>query len=149
TLLITDALIVSSADQQFAIPQSNVEEVLQIEEANVRRIEQAELVSVRGAALPLIRLRRLFGFAASEKPMPSVLVSESERGRVGLVVDRIMGQRQVVVRSLRDPLIQVPGVIGATDLGNGRPLLILDPVALARQNIHTKNELPSGNERRS
>lgn len=65
--------------------------------------------------------------------MPSVLVSQTERGRVGLVIDRILGQRQIVVRSMRDPLIQVAGVIGATELGDGRPLLILDPLALARR----------------
>jgi two-component system chemotaxis sensor kinase CheA len=51
-----------------------------------------------------------------------------------LVVDRIIGQRQIVVRSVRDPLIHVPGVIGATELGDGRPLLILDAAALAKQN---------------
>ncbi len=134
TLLITDALIVSANGQQFAIPQTSIEEVLQIEESMVRRMEQAELVSVRGTALPLIRLRTLFGFPKSERAMPSVLVSQTDRGRVGLVVDRINGQRQIVVRSLRDPLTQVPGVIGATELGDGKPLLILDPLALAKQN---------------
>jgi two-component system chemotaxis sensor kinase CheA len=132
TLLITEALIVSTADQKFAIPQSSVEEVLHIEEVNVRRMEQSELVSVRGVALPLVRLRRLFGFPPEARAMPSVLISNSDRGRVGLVVDRILGQRQVVVRSLRDPLIHVPGVIGATELGDGRPLLILDPVSLTK-----------------
>ncbi|MEO5804075.1 MAG: chemotaxis protein CheA [Verrucomicrobiota bacterium] len=134
TLLITEALIVSSGEQKFAIPQNSVEEVLQIEETNVKRMARVELVSVRGSALPLVRLRELFGFPQSQKPMPSVLVSQTDRGRVGLVVDRIVGQRQVVVRSLRDPLIHVLGIIGATELGDGRPLLILDPLALSRQN---------------
>lgn len=134
TLLITEALIVTSGGQNFAVPQNSVEEVLQIEEANVKRMERAELVSVRGSALPLVRLRELFGFPRSDKATPSVLVSQTERGRVGLVIDRIIGQRQIVVRSMRDPLIHVSGVIGATELGDGRPLLILDPLALARQN---------------
>ncbi len=140
TLLITEALIVSSGDQQYAIPQSSVEEVLQIEEKNVKRMERAELVSVRGSALPLVRLRGVFGFGKSDRAMPSVLVSQSDRGRVGLVVDRIIGQRQIVVRSIRDPLIHVPGVIGATELGDGRPLLILDPIAIARHNGNLKAE---------
>jgi two-component system chemotaxis sensor kinase CheA len=138
TLLITEALIVSSGGQNYAIPQSSVDEVLHIEEANVKQMERAELVSVRGAALPLIRLRGLFGFPKSDKKMPSVLISRTDRGRVGLVVDRILGQRQVVVRSLRDPLIHVPGVIGATELGDGRPLLILDPHVLTRQSSNTR-----------
>jgi two-component system chemotaxis sensor kinase CheA len=134
TLLITDALIVSAADQQFAIPQGSVEEVLHIEEANVRRMDKSELVSVRGTAMPLVRLRDIFGFPASDRAMPSVIVSQTDRGRVGLVVDRINGQRQVVVRSLRDPLLSVSGVVGATELGDGKPLLILDPTALTKNN---------------
>ena len=133
TLLITEALIVTTHEQRFAVPQGSVEEVLHIEESNVRRMDQAELVSVRGTALPLVRLRKLFGFPKSDRAMPSVLVSQTDRGRVGLVVDRIVGHRQVVVRSLRDPLVHVPGVIGATELGDGRPLLILDPMILTRQ----------------
>jgi two-component system chemotaxis sensor kinase CheA len=142
TLLITEALIVSSAGQNFAIPQSSVDEVLHIEESTVRRMETAELVSIRGNALPLVRLRHVFGFPKSDKKMPSVLISRSDRGRVGLVVDRILGQRQVVVRSLRDPLIHVPGVIGATELGDGRPLLILDPVVLTKRNAKNRADAP-------
>lgn len=140
TLLITDALIVSTADQKFAIPQSSVEEVLHFEESAVKRMERVELVSVRGKALPLVRLRRVFGMGPSDRTMPSVLVSETDRGRVGLVVDRILGQRQIVVRPLRDPLIHVAGVIGATELGDGRPLLILDPLTLTRSPGATRNQ---------
>lgn len=143
TLLITEALIVSTAGQKFAIPQSSVDEVLHIEEANVRRMDTAEMVSVRGNVLPLVRLRGIFGYPKSEKAMPSVLISKNDRGRVGLVVDRILGQRQVVVRSLRDPLIDVSGVIGATELGDGRPLLILDPFVLTKQSSNTRADLQS------
>jgi two-component system, chemotaxis family, sensor kinase CheA len=134
TLLITDALIVSSGDQRFAVPQNSVEEVVQIEEKNVKRMEGAELLSFRGAVLPLVRLRAAFGFPSGSNPSSPVLVSQTDRGKIGLVVDRIVGQRQIVVRPLRDPLIQVAGVIGATELGDGRPLLILDAAALAKQN---------------
>jgi len=138
TLLITDALIVSAGEQQFAIPQASVEEVLHIEETNVRRMDKAELVSIRGKAMPLMRLREIFGFPLSDRKMPSVVVSVSDRGRVGLVVDRINGQRQIVVRSLRDPLVNVDGVIGATELGDGKPLLILDPTILSKRNGSTR-----------
>jgi len=57
-------------------------------------------------------------------------VLTSERGMIGLVVDRIHGQREVVVQALRDPLVQVPGVTGATELGDGKPVLILDAASL-------------------
>ena len=52
----------------------------------------------------------------------------SERGSVGLLVEKVLGQREVVVRSIRDPLIQVGGISGATELGDGKPVLILDGV---------------------
>lgn len=146
TLLITDALIVSSANQQFAIPQGNVEEVLHIEEATVNRMDKTELVSVRGQALPLVRLREVFGYPTSDKSMPTVVVSQTERGRVGLVVDRVNGQRQIVVRSLRDPLVNVAGVVGATELGDGRPLLILDPTALTRSSEMTRTGIVSAGQ---
>jgi two-component system, chemotaxis family, sensor kinase CheA len=51
---------------------------------------------------------------------------------VGLLADRIIGQREIVVRAIADPLIRVDGVSGATDLGNGRAVLILDTTAIAR-----------------
>jgi two-component system chemotaxis sensor kinase CheA len=57
-------------------------------------------------------------------------VLTSERGMIGLVVDRVIGQREVVVQALRDPLVQVPGVTGATELGDGKPVLILDGTSL-------------------
>ena len=50
---------------------------------------------------------------------------------MGLAVDRILGQRDIVVRALNDPSIKIPGVAGATDLGDGRPVLILDPARIA------------------
>ncbi|MBA4146880.1 MAG: chemotaxis protein CheA [Verrucomicrobia bacterium] len=134
TLLITDALIVSVGGQNYAVPQNSVDEVVQIEEVQVKRMERAELLSLRGVVLPLVRLRRLFGFPVATHSHALVLVSQTDRGKVGLVVDRIVGQRQIVVRSLRDPLIHVPGVIGATELGDGKPLLILDAIALVKQN---------------
>jgi two-component system chemotaxis sensor kinase CheA len=58
------------------------------------------------------------------------LVVTSERGSIGLLVEKVLEQREVVVRAFRDPLIQVAGVSGATELGDGKPVLILDGAAL-------------------
>ena len=76
--------------------------------------------------LPLIRLASFFRLPRLAQTRRSVLVLNSDRGSSGLVVDRIHGQREVVVRAIRDPLIQAPGISGATELGDGRPVLILD-----------------------
>ena len=76
-------------------------------------------------------LRTFFGAPAATPRDLTVLVAGSERGLAGLVVDHVRGQREVVVRPLQDPLIRSAGISGATELGDGKPVLILDPAALA------------------
>ncbi len=140
TLAIAETFLVSAAGQTCAVPQGFVEEVLQFAEANVRTIQQAEVISYRDGVLPLVRLRRLFGAERASAPQAILLVLSSERGLCGLVVDKIHGQREVVVRAMHDPLIQVPGVSGATELGDGRPVLILDAVALSSGVVRPRSD---------
>lgn len=130
TLAIAEMLIISAAEQTCAVPQSFVSEVLQVAQEEVLRVNGIEVIQYRGGVLPLIRLASFFGLRAQARPLWSVLVLVSDRGSSGLLVDRIHGQKEVVVRALRDPLVQVPGVSGATELGDGRPVLILDGGAL-------------------
>jgi len=130
TLAIADVFILSAKDQTCAVPQSFVQEVLQMTHDQVRTVNRTEVIPYRDGILPLVRLRAFFGVENSAQTRLPVLVLNSERGRTGLVVDRIHGQREVVVRAIHDPLIQVSGVAGATELGDGRPVLILDPSAL-------------------
>jgi two-component system, chemotaxis family, sensor kinase CheA len=130
TLAIAEAFIVSSGDQIFAVPQTFVQEILQMTEDQVHRVSRTELLPYRDSVLPLFRLRSFFRAEASARRRSLVLVLNSERGSVGLVVDEVHGQREVVVRSIRDPLIKVRGVAGATELGDGRPVLILDAAML-------------------
>jgi len=129
TLAIADTVIVSVADQTCAVPQAIISEVMQIEPKDLRRVNGVEVMPYRSGVLPVIRLSSFFNVPASEQPRLCVLVLRSHRGSSGLVVDRVFGQKEVVVRPIRDPLIQVPGISGATELGNGRPVLILDGAA--------------------
>jgi len=130
TLSIIEAIAVSVGDQACAVPQIAVAEIIQISAAAVRLIRQTEVIPYRDGLLPLVRLRRHFGVAAATNATLTVVVLHGERGATGLVVDRVHTQREVVVRPLTDPLLRVPGVAGATELGDGRPVLILDPVAI-------------------
>jgi two-component system, chemotaxis family, sensor kinase CheA len=133
TLAITDAIIGVVGDQTFAVPQSAVREVIEIDPGAVRIMERHELVPYRGGVLPLLRLTSLFGLKGRPRPLLHALVAGQGTSAVGLVVDRIVGQREIVVRALSDPLVKVPGVSGATDLGDGRVVLILDlPALVAR-----------------
>ncbi|MFL6283913.1 MAG: chemotaxis protein CheA [Pyrinomonadaceae bacterium] len=135
TLAIADALIADAGGQRFAFPQTVVREVIEVEAAAVKVLENNELVSYRGGVLPLVRLARLFGLEETARSAFHVFVIGGGASAVGLAVDRAVGQREVVVRGLNDPLVKVAGVAGATDLGDGRVVLILDVAALKQTGL--------------
>ena len=130
TLAIAEALIVSVNGQRFAVPQSGVREVLEVESASTKVLENNEIISYRGKVLPLLRLARVFEMDHQRGAKFHVLVIGEETNAVGLAVDRILGQREIVVRAIKDPLAQSKGIAGATELGDERVVLILDITAL-------------------
>ncbi|MGC2237188.1 MAG: chemotaxis protein CheA [Pyrinomonadaceae bacterium] len=133
TLAIADAFIVVVDRERFAVPQSNVREVIEIEPGAVRKFENNEVIEYRGAALPIVRLARLF--ALEEKAcgaFHAFVVGEGKQA-VGIAVDKIIGQSEIVIRAINDPLAQVAGISGATELGDGRVVLILDVAAITRR----------------
>ena len=130
TLAIAEALIVSVNGQRFAVPQSAVREVLEVESSATKVLENNEIISYRGKVLPLIRLARVFEMNHQRGDNFHVLVIGEETNAVGLAVDRILGQREIVVRAIKDPLAQSKGIAGATELGDQRVVLILDITAL-------------------
>ena len=132
TLLIADALMVSVNGQRFAIPQTAIREVFSVELSALKLLENNEVISFRGSVLPVLRLSRLFGLDETEQRRLHVLVIADAGSSTALAVDRITGQREIVVRTITDPLLRVPGVVGATELGDGRPVLILDPYSIIR-----------------
>ncbi len=129
TLAIAETLIVSASDQTCAVPQSYIKEVMPVAEEEIRKVNGVEVIPYRDGVLPVTRLSSFFRLARQPQQRMVVLVLNSDRGSSGLVVDRIHGQREIVVRPIRDPLIHAPGVAGATELGDGRPVLILDGAA--------------------
>jgi len=131
TLSIADTFIVAAGDHRCAVPQGAVQEIVQMSVSDIRQLNEAEAGPFRGQLVPVVRLRRWFSLPAASAELLPVLVLNTERGLTGLLVDRIVGQREVVVRPVRDPLLRVPGVTGATELGDGRPVLILDPATLS------------------
>lgn len=132
TLMIVDALLVEIGGQQMAVPQPVLREIIQVDASEVATLENNAIISYRSRVLPLISLRRLFGFPSVEASSLYVLVVGNDAQLAGLVVDRICGLREIVVKPITDPLLAVPGVSGATELGDGRISLILDASALVR-----------------
>lgn len=135
TLAIAETLIITAAGQKCAIPQSFVREILQITEGQIKMANGVEVVPYRGGVLPIVRLEKYFHMASEPKLKMCLLVVTSDRGSVGLLADAVLGQREVVVSALRDPLIQVKGISGATELGDGKPVLILDGAALTSGSV--------------
>jgi two-component system chemotaxis sensor kinase CheA len=126
TLVIAEALIATAGGQQFAIPQSVVNEVLEVDPASVKILENNEIISYRGGVLPLARLAALFNLGRKPDGQLHVFVTGSGTNALGIVVDKILGQREIVVRGIGDPLVQVPGIAGATDVGDEHVVLLLE-----------------------
>ena len=139
TLAIAEALIVTVNGQRFAVPQSGVMEVLEVESASTKTLENHEIISYRGKVLPLLRLARVFEMNYQRADSFHVLVIGDETNAVGLAVDRILGQQEIVVRAIKDPLAQSQGIAGATELGDQRVVLILDITALRQLAVTSKH----------
>lgn len=133
TLMITDALLFDVGDQSLAVPQLVLREIIELTPADVRRIENNEVIPYREGVLPLVRLRRVFNIATGDDAGRYVLIVGSEPSLTGLVVDRVVGLREIVVHPVTDPLIALPGIAGATELSNGRVSLIIDAAAIVRR----------------
>ena len=132
TLAITAAMLARVGDQIFAVPQASVREVAEIDARAIRALQGAEVVDFRGAPLPVIRLSKALNITTADADRFHAFIIGSGGAAVGLLVDRIVGHREIVVRATADPLIRVDGVTGATDLGDGKAVLILDAAAIAR-----------------
>jgi two-component system chemotaxis sensor kinase CheA len=130
TLAITDALLVTVERQQFAVPQAVVREVFAVDVSAITVFENNEVVPYRNGVLPIVRLSKTFGLKPHPRKRIHILVTGIESSAIGIAVDRISGRREVVVRAISDPMLRIPGVAGATELGDGRPVIILDVLAV-------------------
>jgi two-component system chemotaxis sensor kinase CheA len=137
TLMIADALILEIGDQSMAIPQVALREIFPLDPAAVTRLENNEVLSHRGRVLPLVDLGKVFHLASAPDARRHVLIVGNDLHPAGLVVDRVLGFREIVVHPISDPLIAVPGISGATELADGRVSLILDAAALVRGSRET------------
>jgi two-component system chemotaxis sensor kinase CheA len=135
TLAILHALIIRTAGRTYALPLNSVLESLTLEARDVRTIEGREVLTVRGQTLFLARIDRVLGLGR-EGPPPErafVVVVGVAQHRLGFVVDELVGQQDVVIKSLGRALADVPGIAGATELGGQQVVLVLDVAALVEE----------------
>jgi two-component system chemotaxis sensor kinase CheA len=134
TLAVLDGMVVGVGAETYIIPLTMIMESLRPKPAEVHRVVgRGDVLAIRGEYVPLLPLHRRFVVpnAVDDPCQGTVVIVESEtEGRIGLVVDALLGQQQVVVKSLEANYEPVAGIGGATILGNGRVALILDIAGL-------------------
>jgi two-component system, chemotaxis family, sensor kinase CheA len=143
TLAIISVLVVEIAERSFCMPLAVVEEAIVLDEAMVRTFEGREVMTQRGATLPICRLARFFGMEAAPaaahdahgaaRTKAFVVIASVGNRRLGFVVDRLVGQQDIVIKPLGKSLKMVRGFAGATELGDQRVGLVLDLAALIEE----------------
>jgi two-component system, chemotaxis family, sensor kinase CheA len=148
SISVIDAFSFMCAGQRFVTPVGTVDEIVEVDPNALVGGPQlsggagVKLVKHRGKVVPLLSLAEVFemGGTTAEK---TALIVRRGTDTVAFGIDRMLGQQEVVVRPLSDDLVKVPGVSGATDLGDGRPTLVLDLFALGARLSATPARLES------
>lgn len=135
TLAIIEGMQVSIGKEVITVPLFSIIEAVRPESNIVKTIEgKGELIEFRGGFIPLIRLYEVFDFPTDvTDPLNGfILILDGHNRKIALMVDDIIGQQQVVIKSLEKNHRQIPGISGATVLGDGRISLILDVYGLEK-----------------
>lgn len=146
TLAILDGQLVKVGEETYIIPLVSIIESLQIKAERINSIAGAtEVYQMRDCCIPIIRLHEIFNQQPCSIDLQQglLVVVETEQGKMGLFVDDLLGQQQIVIKSLEDNYQQVPGLSGATILGDGQVALILDVSSLLQISYGRCNQRPA------
>jgi len=138
TLAILDGLSIAVGGQTFIAPLGSIVESLQVNAEDLKSVSgEGHLLRVRGEYLPLLALHEVFGIqnAVTDFTKGIVVIIETEGKKTALMVDELLGQHQVVIKSLESNFRKVRGISGATIMGDGKVALILDVSALAAKHL--------------
>jgi len=135
TLAIIKALIVRVGNERFAVPLTSMSETLIVDHKEIQTIEWKEVYYLRGEMLPMIRVSKFFGLDSDvgERSF-AVVVGFGER-RVGLLIDELFGQQEIVIKTLGDYLKKVKGFAGAAEIGKHEVILVLDTEVLIDESL--------------
>ena len=135
TLASSRGLLVRAGGQTFALPLSTVERMLQVKRGDIRQVEGKEAISYQGRPVAVARLDELLQIPAAEggsgEQVTVVIVAVAEK-RLGLLVDELAGEQEIVMKSLGKQLAKVGGIAGATVLGSGQVILVLHAADLVK-----------------
>ncbi len=126
TLAIIDGLLVRIAESFFVLPLSAIEECVELTREDIRQMHGKQMTHIRGKVVPYIPLRERFRIAGTRPAIEQIIISRTDDGRIGLVVDQVIGQHQTVIKTMGRFYRHIKEVSGATILGDGTVALIID-----------------------
>ncbi|MBE7438973.1 MAG: chemotaxis protein CheA [Spirochaetales bacterium] len=140
TLSIVDALLVKDQDQVFALPLLSIGKVSRIHKTDIQTVGQSLLVNLVSYSIPAYPIAGLFGRPEKELPSELFLIETAlQDGRSGIIAEQVLGQQEIVIKSLGTYLGSVAGISGGTILGDGRVALIIDVKSSLKQ-MHRQRE---------
>ncbi|WP_028325297.1 chemotaxis protein CheA [Desulfatirhabdium butyrativorans] len=132
TMAIIDGLLVRIDDTHYIMPLAAIEECVELTRKDVEEAHGKHIASIRGEIVPYIHLRQLFGHGGDSPEIEQIVTARIDGGRIGFVVDQVIGQHQTVIKSISRMYNHIEYVSGATILGDGSVALILDLPKLVR-----------------
>jgi two-component system chemotaxis sensor kinase CheA len=145
TLAIIKALLFDLGGRLYAVPVSAVSEVIRIMMDDLRTVDGRDILLIRGKIISIIHLRGLFGINGNGNSKRFALILGIEEKRVGILIDQLLGQQELVIKAIDDSYASSGLITGASILGDGRVVLILDAPAIFRKAVEeekTKTTLP-------
>jgi two-component system chemotaxis sensor kinase CheA len=141
TLAIIQGLLVKVQNETYALPLSSVVEVVAIEKSAVKSVNKQEVIRIRQEVLPIVRMDKTLKTKEITKELDGRYVVNVGLGmkRIGLVVDELLGQQEIVIKSLGEYLGNIKGIAGSTILGDGSVIMIIDVTELV-ESLYTNNE---------
>ncbi len=143
TLAIIKALIVRVGEKTYAIPINSVLETLMLDADVIQTVEKREVIELRNSTVPLLRLDQVFALTSPDKDDHRLFVAVvglAEK-RMGFVVDELLGQQDVVIKSLGKALSFVKGIAGAAEMGDQKTILVLDVAGLMTEALRGESSL--------
>jgi two-component system chemotaxis sensor kinase CheA len=128
TLAIIQAILVNDSEQTFAIPTSQVSEIVRAKKSDIKSLGRTDAILVRDRVIPVVHLHKVLGLQGSDEEDLELLITYlgDESTKLGLVVDSVLRQQDILVKSLSETLAGLKGISGATILGDGQVVLVLD-----------------------
>jgi len=128
TLAIIKAILVKDSGQTFTIPTSQVSEIVKAKKSDIKLLGKTDAIVVRGKVIPVVHLHKLLGLEGANEEEFELLITHlgDEKTKLGLVVDSVLRQQDILVKPLSETLKGLKGISGATILGDGQVVLVLD-----------------------